>query len=602
VTVDEWGITDGYTSAESVWVPTPPATRDALRQAMGDPPGSPPLWVATVGEPIALRNRCDVFCEDGSVIVGVDELPPDLPIGYHVLHPVGGGPSTRLIAAPAMCPQPPGRRWGWTVQLYAMRSESSWGIGDLGDLARFARWTEGAGGGVIVTNPLHAGDPTLPQSNSPYYASSRIARSILAIDLRTAPGASQVDLSDLAADATSSARRIDRDRVFVAKLAALERLFAWFGASAPDAMRRAFAAWRSDADSWPIYATLAELHGTSDWTRWPQSPTERDITSSHGDRVRFHRWCQWVIEVQLATAAASAPDVALVGDLAVGFNPSGYDGWRWRDVLALDCRVGAPPDVFNRAGQDWGLPPFVPAKLRAAHHAPFISTIRAALRHQGGLRIDHVMGLFRQYWIAPGGDPRTGAYVRFPFDELLSIIALEATRAGAFVIGEDLGTVEPEVPYQLARRGVLSTRLVWFEPGPLSDLPERAISAVTTHDLPTVAGVESGFDRAELAKMSIAVPDGPDPMLERLHELVPSKTSSALELHRQLAESPSVLVTATLEDALGVQERPNVPGTVDEWPNWRLALPKTLEQIEADAGVAATVDVMAQARPRGSST
>jgi 4-alpha-glucanotransferase len=600
VAVDEWGITDGYTSAESVWVPTPGATRDALRQAMGDPPGSPPLWVATVGEHVQLSNRCDVFCEDGSVIVGVDALPPDLPIGYHVLHPIGGGPSTRLIAAPASCPQPAGRRWGWTVQLYALRSAASWGIGDLGDLARFARWSERRGAGVIVTNPFHAGEPTLPQSNSPYYASSRIARSILAIDVRTVPGATEVDLSDLAAAATSADRIIDRQRVFTAKLVALERLFAWFETSAPDAMRRSFSAWRTEAESWPVYATLAEIHQNADWTTWPDTPTPAEVATTHAERVRFHRWCQWVVETQLATVALGAPGVALVGDLAVGFNPAGYDAWRWRDVLALDCRVGAPPDVFNRAGQDWGLPPFIPAKLRAAHHAPFVATIRAALKHQGGLRIDHVMGLFRQYWIPPGGDPRNGAYVRFPFEELLSIIALEATRAGAFVIGEDLGTVEPEVPYQLARRGVLSTRLVWFESGPLSDLPERAISAVTTHDLPTVTGVASGFDRAELAKMHIAVPEGPDPMLERLDELVPSGKDVAVELHRQLSESPSVLVTATLEDALGVQERPNVPGTVDEWPNWRIALPKTVEQIEKSKTVAATVDAMASARPRGS--
>ena len=308
-------------------------------------------------------------------------------------------------------------------------------------------------------------------------------------------------------------------------------------------------------------------------------------------------WLQWQLDVQLARAAASG--CQLVGDLAVGFDPGGADAWMWQDLLALDAHVGAPPDGFNVEGQDWGLPPFVPWKLRVAHFDPFIKTVRAAMRGVSGLRVDHVMGLYRLFWIPPGGSAKTGAYVHLPSSEMLDLLALESTRAGAFVVGEDLGTVEDEVREDLADRGILSYRLLWFEETEPERYPVQALAAVTTHDLPTLAGAWTGSDLEDQRRIGMTVSEsGADwfkSQLEKVTGFGPDADLSRVVIaaHRALADAPSVVVAGTLDDALMVQERPNMPGTVDEWPNWSLALPRPLEEVEQDPivlGVAAALD------------
>jgi 4-alpha-glucanotransferase len=239
--------------------------------------------------------------------------------------------------------------------------------------------------------------------------------------------------------------------------------------------------------------------------------------------------------------------------------------------------VGAPPDAFNAAGQDWGLPPFDPWQLRARAYRPWAETLRAAFRHSGGLRVDHVMGLFRLFWVPSGSSPAEGAYVRYPASDLLDVLALESHLAGAYVVGEDLGTVEPEVREELSRRQVLSYRLWWFEDRPPSQWPELALAAVTTHDLPTVAGLWTGRDPQA---------DDFSDLRGRLREKLALEEAAPVEAvveatYRSLADAPSMLVTATIEDAIGAPERPNLPGmTVDT--NWSLALPATLEEIEGD--------------------
>nr|MDQ6910280.1 4-alpha-glucanotransferase [Actinomycetota bacterium] len=285
----------------------------------------------------------------------------------------------------------------------------------------------------------------------------------------------------------------------------------------------------------------------------------------------FHRWLQWRIDVQLAAAAT---EITLVSDLAVGFDPNGADAWEFQDVLAAGVSVGAPPDAFNTAGQDWGLSPFDPDALRAVGYRPFIETLRAAFGHAGGVRIDHVMSLFRLFWVPHGGTPADGSYVRYRSSDLLDIVARESRRAGAFVVGEDLGTVEDGVREELTARQVLSYRLLWFESGAPSTYPERALAAVSTHDLPTIPGVWTGAD-----------PGGAD-LRTRLTETAGVDESASVDeavalTYEALATAPSVLVTASLEDALGVTERPNQPGTVNE-TNWSLALPIPLEAIEDD--------------------
>jgi 4-alpha-glucanotransferase len=273
-------------------------------------------------------------------------------------------------------------------------------------------------------------------------------------------------------------------------------------------------------------------------------------------------------------------------DLPIGVDPGGADAWAWQDVLAMDATVGAPPDLYNTRGQDWGLPPFVPHRLAAVGYEPFVQTIRANLRHAGGLRIDHVMGLFRLYWIPRGMSPTEGAYVRYPAEDLLAILALESHRAGAVVVGEDLGTVEDGVRGRLRAHRVLSYRLVWFEEARPARFPRLAMAAVTTHDLPTVAGLWTGADLAAQQALGLQPnEEGLRAIRRRVRRLTRLPADAPVEqvierTYRLLGEAPSVFVTATLEDACATPDRPNMPGTVGEWPNWCLALPSPLEDLE----------------------
>ena len=259
-------------------------------------------------------------------------------------------------------------------------------------------------------------------------------------------------------------------------------------------------------------------------------------------------------------------------DLAIGVNPDGADAWLWQDFIAGDMRVGAPPDPFQAAGQDWGLPPFDPWRLREARYAPFIATLRAAFRHGAGLRLDHVMGLFRLFWVPAGGTPADGAYVLYPDRDLVAILALESRRAGSYVVGEDLGTVEDRVRDSLRARGALSYRLMWFEERPPADYPAQALAAVTTHDLPTVAGLWKSDDTDQMRARLIRYA-GAD-----AHEAVDEVIQKA---YAALAGGRARIVAATVDDALAVVEQPNRPGIVDE-RNWQLPLPGGLDALRTD--------------------
>jgi 4-alpha-glucanotransferase len=601
---DPWGIEDGYWDIAGAWHDTPPDTRRALRLAMGGlgdvedpPPASRPVWFVRHGTAPSIQRPAELVLEDGTEVRATDALPENLPLGYHDLHPEDGGPTTRLIVAPLRCHQPDGlRSWGWSVQLYAARSHASWGIGDLADLRTLAEWSSALGADYLLLNPLHAARPTPVQEPSPYYPSSRRFRNPLYLRIDEVPGYSDANSALTspanAARALNEDRQIDRDRVFTLKLEALDELWREFDGSA---RFDAFVAEHGEAlRLYATYCALAEHHRHG-WTKWPsehrrpESPGVVRFALANEDRLRFHMWLQWLLDEQLARAGDA---IRLLGDLAVGVDPDGADGWVWQDVLARGVRVGAPPDSFNTEGQDWGLPPFVPWKLRALGYEPFAQTVRAALRHSGALRIDHVMGLFRLFWIPEGSTPEDGTYVRFPADELLDIVALESVRAEAVIVGEDLGTVEDEVRDTLAERNVLSYRLLWFEPRPPEEFPEQALAAVTTHDLPTVAGVwqDQDPDSEQAAQLR-----------ERLIELTgldaDADTAEVVAAtYRRLADAPSLILAAALDDALCVEERPNLPGTTTEWPNWSLALPKPVEEIVADPRVAAVADAVRSRR------
>ncbi|HRE01771.1 MAG TPA: 4-alpha-glucanotransferase, partial [Ilumatobacteraceae bacterium] len=436
---DAWGISDGYFDIDGTWHPTSDETRARLRAAIGGARPGPPLWFVVQGTAGSLWNECRIVTEDGLDLGIVAALPTDLPLGYHRLIPVDGGPETTLIVHPGRCPDIP-RAWGAATQLASLWSERSWGIGDLGDLRTLCASLHQAGGRTLLISPLHQPAPSLPQEPSPYYPSSRRHLSPLAIAIEGDPASELWCRPD---------ELIDRDAAWTAKRAALEALFEIeIGSGAARADFDVAMAIMS-GDLVPAWNALCDRYGP-DWSSWPDGldrPDPQALTAAFAsaDLTRaasFHAWCQGLAHHQLAEAAATG--VAIIADLAVGFSPLGADAWQFQDLLALDMCLGAPPDSFTPAGQTWGIPPFVPWRLREAGYRPFIDTIRACLQGVQALRIDHVIGLFRQFWIPVDATPADGAYVQFPADELLAIVCLEATRAGAFVIGEDLGTVEPD--------------------------------------------------------------------------------------------------------------------------------------------------------------
>jgi 4-alpha-glucanotransferase len=355
-----------------------------------------------------------------------------------------------------------------------------------------------------------------------------------------------------------------------------------------------------DIESYATFCALAEHHG-SGWSRWPEEhrhpagPGVAAFAAARADRVGFWAWLQYLLDEQFRRAGAALP---LLADLAIGVDPDGADAWMLQDLLALDVRVGAPPDAFNRAGQDWGLPPFVPWKLRDAAYEPLARLWRASLAGGGGLRIDHVMGLFRLYWLPPGGGATDGAYVRYRGDELLAVLAVESVRSGAVVVGEDLGTVEPAVRTALAEARVLSYKLVWFEDDMPEHYPAQALAGVTTHDLPTIAGAWTGSDDADQVAAGVEPdPAAMDDLRRRLRDVSGDGADAPLDevivdVHARLAASPCTLVAATLEDGLAVPERPNLPGTTSERPNWSFGLPVPLEEALATPLVARVADAL----------
>jgi 4-alpha-glucanotransferase len=545
----------------------------------------------------------DVVLEDGTPLGPREMLPRDVPCGYHRLQ--RGNAEQLLLVGPGRCRLPAERAWGWSVQLYATRSTASWGIGDLADLRAVGGWAAADGAGLLVVNPLNAPTPVPPIQPSPYFPSTRRFRDPLALRVEEVPGADAVaaDLAPLAAAgrALNDGARIDRDRIFALKMAALTAI--WAANPPTDGLDAYRAAQGAALREWATFATIAERHGAG-WPRWPEelrrpgSAAVERFQAEHAARVAFHEWVQWLIDRQLAAAAERLP---LVADVPIGVDREGADAWAWQDALALGASVGAPPDRFNLAGQDWGLPPFVPHRLRAAGYRPLIETLRAALRHAGGLRIDHAMGLFRLWWMPLGDGPADGAYVRYPADELLEVLAIESARAGAFVIGEDLGTVAPGVRRELRRRRILSYRLAYFERRRPARYPRNVLAAVGTHDLPTVAGTWQGTD-LDLQRRAGLEPDAAGlallrSRLARAAGVAPSADvrDAVLGAHRALATSPAAIVVASLEDALLVEERPNLPGTVDQHPNWSIPLPVPLERLMRDP----FVNRLAEALDRG---
>jgi 4-alpha-glucanotransferase len=589
-----WGIAGSYRDAWERRQRIPDASRRAVLAAMrieGDGAPPPPAIVARPGQ--ALATPGDVVLEDGTALGRLGALPPDVPTGYHHLD------GRLLLVAPPRCHLPRGlRAWGWAVQLHATRSTLSWGHGDLADLAMLAATTTTQGGGFVTVSPTWAANPgaAIPEP-SPYYPSSRRMHSPLYLRVEEVSGADALgtELVRLAAAgrALNGVPRIDRAAVAELKLHALRAI--WEAADRPQVPEAFRAAIGPTLRRWATFAVLSEELGPR-WRTWaadyrdPAAGAVARFATGHAARVAFHEWLQWQIDLQRARAGART---RIVTDLPIGADPEGFDAWDWQPQLADGATIGVPPDRFNASGQDWGLPTFVPHLARADDHRAFVETVRAGLRHAGGLRIDHVLGLFRMWWVPSGADPRDGAYVRYPVDELLAILAIESARAGAIIVGEDLGTVPRGVRSRLARANVLSTRLLYFERRPPATYPRRALASITTHDLPTLAGAWSGSDLADQAAAGLA-PDAAGLALLRRRVAAAGGVAEtadlatvALAAHRALAQSPAALVAATIEDAMQVERRPNIPGTVPPArDNWSTALPRPIESLRDDRFVA----------------
>ena len=571
----------------------PADTVAAIESAMGTPPPNVETAVMVVrqGQRRELSDPAEIELEDGTILDADDRLPADLPLGYHRLRFTGTDQVTKLIVTPGVCHLPKNLKvWGWSAQLYATRSYRSWGMGDLADLRELGRWSaRDLGAKILLVNPLQATLPIVPQERSPYFPSSRQFLNPLYLRIEEIPGAAMnVDLERLAAAGAelNKESQIDRDAVFKLKKDALGYL--WTRSSRDSRFER-FCRKRGKALTvFATFCALAEHHG-SGWHKWPEeyrSPHSAAVArfaEHYASRVDFFRWLQWLLDEQLRRAAAEIP---LMQDLPIGVDPDGADAWAWQDVFAGTVAVGSPPDEFNTQGQNWGLPPFVPWKLRAAGYEPFIQTVRAALRHAGGLRIDHVMGLFRLYWIPEGIDSGNGAYVRYREDELLGILALESTRAKAYIVGEDLGTVEESAREKLAAARVLSYRLLWFEEDHPRKYPKAALAAVTTHDLPTVRGLWSGSDLSTQKRLGLKPNEkGTLEIRDRLRSMTGLAEDAPVEevirrAYRLLAQAPCAIVSATVDDALGVENRPNWPGAAEH--SWSFALPQSLEELQSN--------------------
>ena len=444
---------------------------------------------------------------------------------------------------------------------------------------------------MVLINPLHAPAPVLPQEASPYSPTTRRYRSPLYLRLDEVPTRAQAraELQRFhpIGLTLNDDRQIHRDDVFRLKMSALEVLWHYVEEEP------AFNAYRSSEGrglhDFAIFCVLAEQYG-GDWRRWPVKYHRPDgievqqFAEAHAPRVRFHEWIQWLLDAQLATASEH---LAVMQDLPIGFAPGGADAWMWQDLLAMETSVGAPPDLFSAEGQDWGLPPFIPEKLRSVGYEPFIQTIRSTMRHAGGLRIDHVMGLFRLWWVPQGMASKEGAYVRYPAEDLLAIVAIESQRARGVVVGEDLGTVEERVREQLSRHNILSYRVLWFEENPPAQYPVKALASVSTHDLPTVAGVWTGADLQVQQDLGLQVNEAGEKQRRELLKALTglpedAEVSRVIEkTYERLSKAPSAIVMASLEDACAIVERPNIPGVADSYPNWSVALPLSLEELES---------------------
>ncbi|CAB3801658.1 4-alpha-glucanotransferase [Paraburkholderia ultramafica] len=628
----------------------------------------PPLITAEVGHGIALplaalksNSHYRIELESGSIIDGRFTAPKGeeallAPIdepGYHAL--VINEQHVTLAIAPSRCytvddawrtlhrddaaPMPP--LWGIAAQLYGLRRRGDGGIGDYSALARIAVESAQRGAHALAVSPTHAMFSAQPKRFSPYSPSSRLWLNVTHIDPAAVFGADAARAALAAAQATAAWSAledlplIDWPNAVTLKLKVLRTLYEHFcvherAQNAPRALEfhgfceRAGRALEDHARFEALQAAQLAQGGNGHWRRWPEalrdprSPEVETFADANRHEVDFHLFLQWLAAKGLSHAQHAAHEagmaVGLIADLAVGCDSAGSHAWSYRDDMLQGVSVGAPPDLFNQAGQAWGLTTFSPRAMRTQGFSAFIDMLRAAFAHAGGIRIDHILGL-RRLWLVPEGESaRHGAYLRYPLEDLLRLIALESWRHRAIVIGEDLGTVPPGFRERLDEHGIAGIRVLWFEGAPDGNgfKPPRewdrnAVGTTTTHDLPTVAGWWRGSDimwRNRIGQ-TMARADGRNAeeaaQAERAHDRAalwrafqqagvaapqvgapPPDSAPVDEALAFVAATPGPLVTFPLEDLLALDDQPNLPGSIDEHPNWRRRMTLPIDEMFDD--------------------
>ena len=583
------------------------------------------MWVETdAGEELGACEQVDRWIEpreiDGALIgEATFRLPRDIPLGWHQIvakREVDDRTCSTVLAVtphrvdlPAALAQRTG--WGFATQIYSVRSHDSYGVGDIADLAQVARWSATQGADFLLVNPMHAASPQPPMAPSPYLPVTRRFANPIYVRPEDIP-----EFSSLTADQraeieplvaacramNTTSDLLERDPVWAVKRRVLEQVA---GVVRTPERAREFEKYQQregiGLNDFALWCALVDTYG--DPLEWPDAIA--DVTSAAvaqaraplGSLIEFHMWCQWILDTQFEAAQAQAVDsgmaLGILHDLAVGVHPEGSDAWALAAVLARDIEVGAPPDMYNQIGQNWSQPPWRPDALSDSAYIPFRDMLRTVLRHAGGIRVDHVLGLFRLWWIPKGTSAEQGTYVRYDHEALLGILALEATLANAVVIGEDLGTLEPWVQDALRERGFLGTTVEWFEtendgrPRDPRQWRELSLASVTVHDLPPSAGYLAGEHvrlRNELGLLTESF-DHEWASYERSRELwVAALLSEGLltepystddivvALHARAAQSPARLLAVALVDAVGDRRAQNQPGTDQEYPNWRVPL------------------------------
>ena len=711
------GIETGYHDIWGTWHPLSHSSAIALLRGMGVPVDDaasiagalghargrdwqsmlPPVHIAREGEsiglPLCLPGACDshiarwhLQLEDGGErsgeapvadLAAIDEhdagdgprrrrrldMPAGLPCGYHRLSVTVAGDSAhmRLIVAPQTCHPPPDhdqgvRTWGIALQLYALRSQHNWGIGDFRDLVHAIDLLAALGADMLGLNPLHALYPVSPAQASPYSPSSRRFLNPAYLHIEAMQDFAecehvreQVEGTEFQARLSTlrASELVDYEHVVPLKLGVLHELYLHFRdrhlatdserARHFDAFRHAYGtALRRHAVFEALHARYAPLPHTA-WPaalRDPDSPAVHEFADAHADEIGCSQYVQWQCALQLASAAQRAATqgmrTGLYLDLAVGSDGHGADAWADSDLLAHDVSIGAPPDDFSLQGQVWGLPPWTPLALREQGYEPFASCLRANMRAAGALRIDHVLGLMRLFWIPSGEDAAHGAYVNYPVHDLLAITALESRRARCVVVGEDLGTVPDEIRAALAHNGVLSYRVLYFEKHWHGDhsfrapdqYPEQALVTVATHDLATLAGYWVGRDLDLRDALGLfPSPEAAAGQREERHHdrwrllealehqglrpdglgepgAQPPGDALVRAVHQFLARSPAAILSVQMEDVLGETEQVNVPGTVHEHANWRRKLSAPLEAWAGHAPLRALAEAVNRERAR----